>query len=177
MINKCIALSVLVSTLVTASADCRLQVGETTIFDASREAFGLPADNLNPRDFAKFFSGDTLFNTTWVNASSVVDGRDGLGPLIKQAILLVMPYQGRQRGATKFRRSIGRLSNSCQFDGTGFQRSPKPHPIYGNQISARTLPEAKPEARVTIEYGHINGTDLASLGFAKEHPQLKNMDH
>ena len=126
--------------------------------------------------FAKFFSRDTLFNTTWVNASSVVDGRDGLGPLIKQAILLVMPYQGRQRGATKFRRSIGRLSNSCQFDGTGFQRSPKPHPIYGNQISVRALPKAEPESRLTIEYRHINGTDLASLGFAKEHPQLKNMD-
>ncbi len=69
MINKCIALSVLVSTLVTASADYRLPGGETTIFDASREAFGLPADNLNPRDFAKFFSGDTLFNTNWVNIS------------------------------------------------------------------------------------------------------------
>ena len=137
---------------------------------------GLPADKVNPRDFAKFFSGDTLFNTTWVNASSVVDGRDGLGPLIKQAILLVMPYQGRQRGATKFRRSIGRLSNSCQFDGTGFQRSPKPHPIYGNQISVQALPKAEPESRLTIEYRHINGTDLASLGFAKEHPQLKNMD-
>ena len=124
MINKCIALSVLVSTLVTASADCRLPVGETTIFDASREAFGLPADNLNPRDFAKFFSGDTLFNTNWVNASSVVDGREGLGPLIKQAILLVMPGQGRQKGATKFLRSTGRLSNPCEFDRKRFQKSP-----------------------------------------------------
>ena len=81
MINKCIAWGVLISTLVTASADYRLPGGETTIFDASREAFTLPADNLNPRDFAQFFSGDTLFNTNWVNASSVVDGRDGLGPL------------------------------------------------------------------------------------------------
>ena len=65
----------------TALADEELSGGEATVFIRSSLAFSLPADNLPLGDLPRFFSGNALFNTNWVSASSVVDGRDGLGPL------------------------------------------------------------------------------------------------
>lgn len=76
---RCLIASSLITTLV--QADYRLPGGATTVFEASREAFTQPLENLDPGSLAKFFSGDTLFNTNWVSASSVVTSRDGLGPL------------------------------------------------------------------------------------------------
>ena len=55
--------------------------GNTTVFDQSTNAFSLPATNLPIEEHPRFFAGNAFFNTNWVDASSEVNGRDGLGPL------------------------------------------------------------------------------------------------
>jgi len=173
MIGKSVVWSVLASTLVIALADYRLPGGETTVFDASREAFTQPADNLNPRDFARFFSGDTLFNTNWVSASSVVNGRDGLGPLFNTRSCSSCHFKDG-RGEPP---SLGEVPDGflvrVSLPRKDTKGAPKPHPIYGNQISVRALPKAKPEARVSIEYEHVNGSYPDGTSFSLLKPAIK----
>lgn len=173
MIGKSVVWSVLASTLVIALADYRLPGGETTVFDASREAFTQPADNLDPREFARFFSGDTLFNTNWVSASSVVDGRDGLGPLFNTRSCSSCHFKDG-RGEPP---SLGKISDGflvrLSLPGKDLEGGPKPHPIYGNQISVRALPKAKPEARVSIEYEHVNGSYPDGTSYSLLKPIIK----
>ena len=104
-------------------------------------------------------------------------GEKGWGPLLNKRSCSSCHVKDGRGEPPSFGEAPDGFLIRVSLTGKDFKGAPKPHPIYGNQISVRALPKAKPEARVTIEYGHINGTDLASLGFAKEHPQLKNMDH
>ena len=96
------------------AADPNLPGGATTAFENSREAYTQPASNLDPRNFAQFFSGDTIFNTNWVNTSSVVDGRDGLGPLFNARSCSACHFKdGRGRPPLK-RRNTERLPHPHQ---------------------------------------------------------------
>lgn len=141
-----------------ACADYRLPGGSTTVFDASREAFAQPADNLDPRSLARFFSGDTLFNTNWVSASSVVKGRDGLGPLFNTRSCSACHFKdGRGRPPEPNEIPSGLLVR-ISVPGNQANGAPLPHPVYGNQISVRSLPETKPEADIHISYQESTGS-------------------
>jgi hypothetical protein len=59
--------------------------GATTVFDATVNAFGQPADNLPFAERPDFFTGNALFNRTWVTAPSSTTGSDGLGPIVNAA--------------------------------------------------------------------------------------------
>src|SRR5262245_66326252 len=59
--------------------------GETTVFDASPNAFSFPAANLTLARSDAFFVGNSFFKTNWVAAPASVEGRDGLGPLYNAA--------------------------------------------------------------------------------------------
>ena len=136
-------------------ADFRLPGGETTVYDDSREAFAQPADNLDPRSLAQFFSGDTVFNTNWVNASSIVQGRDGLGPLFNTRSCSACHFKdGRGRPPEPGEIASGLLVR-ISLPGETEHGGPKPHPVYGNQISVRALPGLKPEATLSVSYEEI----------------------
>jgi hypothetical protein len=64
-----------------SSTDEALSGGDGTVFDASRNAFSLPARNLREEHRSSFFVGNSFFNQNWVVAPASVAGRDGLGPL------------------------------------------------------------------------------------------------
>ncbi len=157
MIHRPILWGALVSMLGLARADYQLPGGDTTVFDASREAFAQPIENLSPKDFARFFSGDTLFNTNWVNASSVVDGRDGLGPLFNTRSCSSCHFKDGRGQPPKPNEIPDGFLVRISLPGNGLKGGPHPHPVYGNQISVRALPKAKPEARVSLEYEPVNG--------------------
>jgi CxxC motif-containing protein (DUF1111 family) len=138
----------------TAFADL-LSGGKTTVFDTSVDAFGFPATNLPLREQPRFFSGNAFFNTNWVDAASEVNGRDGLGPL----------FNVRSCSACHFKDGRGQppegndLPNGwlmrISIPGENEHGGPKPDPVYGDQISVRALPGAKPEARIVFKYKSI----------------------
>ena len=141
----------------TALANEELSGGETTVFIRSSLAFSLPADNLPLGDLPRFFSGNALFNTNWVSASSVVDGRDGLGPLFNARSCSACHFKdgrGRPPGS-------GEIPNGLVFrigiPGLGENGGPLPDSIYGNQVSVRALPGEKPEARIVLRMEEIAG--------------------
>ena len=53
-----------------------LSGGDTTVFDATRNAFSLPARNLSEEHRASFFVGNSFFNQNWVAAPASTAGRD-----------------------------------------------------------------------------------------------------
>lgn len=149
----CLITALILATVI--HADYRLPGGETTVFDASREAFAQPLGNLDPRSLARFFSGDTLFNTNWVSTSSVVEGRDGLGPLFNTRSCSACHFKdgrGNPPGANEVSSGfVVRISTT----GEQSNGAPLPHPIYGDQLSVRSLPGYLPEASVRVVYEEI----------------------
>ena len=165
---RCLIASSLITTL--GQADYRLPGGATTVFEASREAFTQPLENLDPGSLAKFFSGDTLFNTNWVSASSVVSSRDGLGPLFNTRSCSACHFKDG-RGSPP---ATGEIPNGLliRVSSLGEQANgaPFPHPVYGNQLSVRSLPENRPEAEVLISYEEIVDSYPDGNGFRIQKP-------
>ena len=129
--------------------------GEATVFDASVNAFSLPATNLSLKEHPRFFAGNAFFNRNWVDAASEVNGSDGLGPLFSVRSCSTCHFKdGRGQppiGSAVPNGWLMRLS----IPGEGEQGSPNPDPTYGNQISVRALPGLEPEARIRIRYHTI----------------------
>lgn len=131
--------------------------GEATVFDQSVNAFGLPAANLPLTETPRFFAGNAFFNTNWVDASSEVNGRDGLGPL----------FNVRSCSACHFKDGRGQPPNSGEISNGWLMRisipgmtvhgGPLPDPVYGDQISVRALEGASPEAMITVSYREVSG--------------------
>jgi CxxC motif-containing protein (DUF1111 family) len=55
--------------------------GGTTVHDDTRNAYSMPAANLDVQQRAQFFIGNAFFNSPWVAAPASAAARDGLGPL------------------------------------------------------------------------------------------------
>ena len=131
--------------------------GETTVFDKSVNAFGFPLTNLPLPEHPRFFAGNAFFNTNWVDASSDVNGRDGLGPLFNVRSCSTCHFKdGRGQPPDGNAVPDGWLMR-ISIPGTTKHNAPLPHPIYGNQVSVRALPGALPEARVRIQYNIVDG--------------------
>ncbi len=126
--------------------------GETTVFDTSVNAFSLPATNLSLKEHPRFFAGNAFFNRNWVNASSEVNGSDGLGPLFSVRSCSSCHFKdGRGQPPAGSAVPNGWLMR-ISIPGQGEHGTPKPDPIYGNQISVRALPGLEPEASIRIRY-------------------------
>ena len=129
--------------------------GETTVFEESANAFSIPARNLPLPEQPQFFAGNAFFNTNWVGASSVVNGRDGLGPLFNVRSCSACHFKdGRGRPPQNTETPNGWLMR-ISIPGTDKHGAPKGDPRYGDQISVRALTGAKPEAEIQINYQSV----------------------
>ncbi|MEM1321577.1 MAG: di-heme oxidoredictase family protein [Bacteroidota bacterium] len=135
-----------------------LSGGGTTVFDASANAFALPAPSLSNAEELLFGIGNSFFNLNWVTAPASTTARDGLGPY----------FNSRSCSGCHFRDGRGRppafdgennhgLLLRLSVDGTSLQGAPLPHAIYGGQLQDRAIPGMAPEGRFTIRYETIEG--------------------
>jgi CxxC motif-containing protein (DUF1111 family) len=133
--------------------------GDTSRPIASRDAFSFMAAN-SPRERQRPFSfGNRLFNTNWIEAPATTKSFDGLGPLFNR-----VSCSGCH---TKDGRGAAPISGQCPSDGflmrisiagIGMHGEPKPHPIYGDQVSERGIGQVVPEACVKVTYTEVPGT-------------------
>jgi CxxC motif-containing protein (DUF1111 family) len=125
--------------------------GETTVFDATRNAFTLAARNLNSSRRAAFFTGNSFFNENWVAAPASTASRDGLGPLfIARSCSACHFKDGRDHAPAEgeiSRTLVFRLSQLGRNTVTG---APIPDVRYGGQLQTRALPGVKAEADVQV---------------------------
>lgn len=135
-----------------------LSGGDTTVFNATLNAFGQPARNL-PLDLrTDFFVGNAFFNRSWVTAPSSTEGSDGLGPL----------FNARSCSSCHFRDGRGRppLTPDEAFVGLLFRLSipgqsedggPLDEPVYGGQLNQQAILGVAEEGRVVVTYSEIPG--------------------
>ena len=133
--------------------------GDGTRPIASPKSFSLQMPNA-PRAHQRPFSfGNRLFNTNWVIAPGSVKSFDGLGPMFNRVSCSgCHTLDGRGApppdGQGPFDSMLIRLS----VPGNDAHGGPKPHPVYGGQLSERAIPSVAPEGRARITYEDIAGT-------------------
>lgn len=132
------------------SADERLSGGETTIFNATSQAFTFPAPNLANLDL--HLEGDLAFDATFVASPAPVNG--GLGPIFNGNACAAChvsngrgqpPAPGQDPESLLLRISVP----GTDADGSG---GPNPVPGFGAQLNDEGLFGVAPEARVTVTF-------------------------
>jgi len=135
-----------------------LSGGDTTVFDAGRDAFALSARNLIGERRDRFFVGNAIFNRNWVTAPSSTAGVDGLGPTFNAASCSACHFKDG-RGAPPavpgepFLGLLLRLS----IPGEGAHGGPLEEPVYGGQLNHRSILGVPAEGGAAVEYEEVPG--------------------
>jgi CxxC motif-containing protein (DUF1111 family) len=147
--------------------------GDTTVFDASVNAFGQPAANLPFAERPDFFTGNALFNRNWVTAPSSTVGSDGLGPLFNAASCSACHFKdGRGRppvaDGEAFQSVLVRLSvpGEDAVDGTVAE------PRYGRQLGNRAILGVAPEGAPRLVYEEHAGAYGDGEPYSLRAPEL-----
>ena len=131
--------------------------GDTTIFDATRNAFGFAAHNLKEEHRASFFVGHSFFDENWVAAPASTKGRDGLGPLFNaRSCSSCHAKDGRDHPAAPGEPMTTMLLR-ISIPGNGTHHEPKPEPTYGGQLQTQAILGAQREADAFVSYEEITG--------------------
>jgi CxxC motif-containing protein (DUF1111 family) len=151
--------------------------GETSRPAQTRMAFSLPAANL-PRDKTRiFFFGNRLFNTNWTIAPASVDAFDGLGPLFNRVSCSGCHLRdGRGRPPESAEEPMESILVRLSLPGTDATGGPRPHPVYGDQLSDRAIPGVAPEGRAAMIWEEIPGTYGDGEPYSLRRPRLEFTD-
>lgn len=131
--------------------------GETTVPDASRNAFALPARNQPSADRSKFAVGNSFFNQNWVIAPASTSGRDGLGPLFNARSCSACHFKdGRGRPPEPGDPFVSLLFRFSQYPDLE-ARTAQPDPHYGFQLQVDAIPDVQAEGTPVLRYEPVHG--------------------
>lgn len=137
----------------------RLPGGDTTnTLLLGSGAFTRPASNITEEHATSFYSGNSFFNQSWVQAPSSTEARDGLGPL----------FNARSCSACHFKDGRGSppLEEDGEFVGILLRLSvpgeeagdaPVPDPDYGGQLQPFAINDVDPEGMPRVSYEERSG--------------------
>jgi CxxC motif-containing protein (DUF1111 family) len=134
--------------------------GDTTnqlLFGA--KAFTLAAENVTPEHERLFFSGNSFFNSSWVQAPASTTARDGLGPLFNARSCSTCHFEdGRGRPPLTddedFTSMLLRIGTGSLADGG----EPEGDPNYGGQLQPLAISGVTPEGTPRHTCSHHPGT-------------------
>ncbi|WP_062059418.1 di-heme oxidoredictase family protein [Aquimarina longa] len=133
--------------------------GETTVFDTSKNAFGFQAPNLDENNGLFFFTGNSLFNQSWVTAPASTTARDGLGPLFNARSCSGCHFKdGRGRAPISDGEKSSGLLFRLSIPGTNAVGGNLPDPNYGGQFQDDVIPGILVEGDIKITYEPITIT-------------------
>jgi CxxC motif-containing protein (DUF1111 family) len=154
-------------------ADPPLAAGTATVFEETRDAFGLPAPSLNPAHRASFFVGNSYFNENWTAAPGSVKTRDGLGPLYNARSCSACHFKDGRSRPPEPGAAMTTMLLRISVPGHGPHGEPKGDPIYGDQIQGAALPGLAREADVLVEYEEVPGHFADGEGWALRRPRYR----
>ena len=121
--------------------------GEMTIFDATSNAFAMPAPNLSPDNFTRHLEGDLAFEQIFVTAPA--DLNAGLGPVFNNNSCVSCHIKnGRSKPALTGEELSGFLIR-LSVEGVDVNGGPKPVPFFGTQLQNRAVFGVEKEANFT----------------------------
>jgi len=129
-----------------------LSGGDTTVFDATRNAFSLPVRNLSEEHRAAFYVGNSFFNQNWIVAPASSAGRDGLGPLFNARSCSACHFKDGRSQPPEPGVPMTVMLLRASVPGRGPHGEPVPDPIYGGQIQGQAIPGVAPEADAVVSY-------------------------
>jgi CxxC motif-containing protein (DUF1111 family) len=122
-------------------------------------AFTRPADNISEEHELAFYSGNSFFNQSWVQAPSSTDARDGLGPLFNARSCAACHFKDG-RGSPPLPDDEERLGLLMRLSvaGEGPEGAPVPVPDYGGQLQPFSISGVAPEGALGIDYDEESGS-------------------
>jgi CxxC motif-containing protein (DUF1111 family) len=148
-----------------AEKDEEYSGGTTTIFDATMNAFGFPAQNLSQWEKNKFSLGNTVFKANWLVAPSSTTSLDGLGPFFNAPSCLACHTLNSMSSLPPANPgdNLGGLLFRLSVPGDDGHGGPLGDPQYGGQLSNHGISAAAngtvvPEGTVDVTYSIITGT-------------------
>lgn len=151
----------------TAAAGEERSGGDTTVFDASVNAFSLAARNMTFERRQRFVVGNSFFNKNWVQAPASTEGRDGLGPTFNARSCSTCHLKdGRGRPPAPGEEFVGLLLR-LSVPGEGTDAAPGPVPGYGGQLQPYAIDgvpvEGTPQVHYTEAWGRFADGEAYSL--------------
>ncbi len=131
--------------------------GNLGVNSTSNNAFGFEIPGLTFEEQARFATGNSLFNQSWVSSPASTTARDGLGPTFNARACATCHFKdGRGRPLVNGESSNGFLIRISQA-GTDANGGPLGIDGYGTQVQDRSNNGIPFEAKVTVSYETING--------------------
>lgn len=155
-----------------ALPDFALSGGKATVRDDSVEAFSHRFPDMDGDHRTHFFSGESLFDQSWVTAVSSTEARDGLGPW----------FNARSCAACH-----GKDGRSNPFDAAGkpaeallvrlSRADGSPDPVYGGQLQPFAIGTMSGEGQLEITRKRVSGSYGDGKPYELEQPayQLTNL--
>ena len=133
--------------------------GDTTAFTSTRNAFGLPARNLESGERRTFVVGNSFFRQNWVTAPASTAARDGLGPSFNAlSCSSCHTLDGRGKPPDSAEDPQRGLLFRLSIPGHGPNGGPMPDPVYGGQLQDRAVLLVPPEGRMIVGYRELPGS-------------------
>ena len=157
-------------------AQAALPGGDTTVYAAGRNAFSLPASNLNDAERTRFVIGNSFFKRNWVEAPASTKARDGLGPHFLARSCGGCHVQDGRAQPPDFRNALGDrppiagLLLRLSVTGQDAHGGPLPEPVYGDQLNTFSISGVKPEGQVRIHYETLTGQFEDGTPYSLEKP-------
>ncbi|NQY05249.1 MAG: c-type cytochrome [Flavobacteriaceae bacterium] len=134
-----------------------LLTGPLGVNSTSSNAFGFEIPGLSFREKAKFATGNSLFNQSWVSSPASTTARDGLGPTFNARACAGCHFKdGRGKPLKNGKLSSGFLMRISK-NGVDEHGGPVAYPNYGKQIQDRGNRGIPFEARIIATYDTIRG--------------------
>ena len=128
----------------------------TTFFLFAGNELAQPAANLEDR--APFFTGDSLFNQTWVTAPASTSARDGLGPTFNTRSCAGCHFRdGRGRPPLEEGGVLESMLIRISVPGEDAHGGPLGDPSYGDQLQIDSLEGVPAEVKVRVYWEEQRG--------------------
>nr|WP_180318048.1 di-heme oxidoredictase family protein [Delftia acidovorans] len=149
--------------------------GQTTVHATGRNAFSLPAANLEDAERTRFVIGNSFFKRNWVQAPASTTARDGLGPHFLARSCGGCHVQDGRAQPPDFHNPLkpqpfAGLLMRLSIPGEGPHGSPVPDPVYGDQFNTEGVLGVKGEGQLRIRYEQVHGRFADGTAYTLEKP-------
>jgi CxxC motif-containing protein (DUF1111 family) len=123
------------------------------------KAFTRPAENITPENERLFFSGNSFFSSSWVQAPASTTARDGLGPLFNARSCSTCHFEdGRGRPPLTGDEAFSSMLLRIGTGALGEDGAPEADAVYGGQLQPFAISGVAGEGTPRVEWTPVKGS-------------------